>query len=224
MVFSVLMFPACILFGLTELLIPELARCKAAGSKGRIRYLVRRSLRLALIYGTVCGGILYLCSHDLSMRLYKNTQAGEYLQWFSLLAPMLYCDIVTDAMIKGLGQQKISVCYNIFTSALDLVLLFFLLPKYGIQGYFFSFALTHAINFFLSLRRLLKTTGQKLPVHTGVITGGCAIGSIWAAHWVSSSPIGALAFLMIFFSMLVLMKVVSKGDLLWIRGLIRIRR
>ena len=36
MVFPVLMFPACILFGLAELLIPELARCAASGSKKRI--------------------------------------------------------------------------------------------------------------------------------------------------------------------------------------------
>ena len=38
MVFPVLMFPAAILFGLAELLIPELARCAAAGSRQRIQY------------------------------------------------------------------------------------------------------------------------------------------------------------------------------------------
>ena len=48
MVFPVIMFPAAILFGLNELLIPELARCSAAGQQKRIRYLVRRSLRVAL--------------------------------------------------------------------------------------------------------------------------------------------------------------------------------
>ena len=60
MVFPVLMFPAAILFALAELLIPELARCQAAGSRNRIRYLTGRTLRVALIYGLTCGGILYL--------------------------------------------------------------------------------------------------------------------------------------------------------------------
>lgn len=46
MVFPVLMFPAAILFGLTELLIPELARCRAAGSSLRIRYLVKKACAL----------------------------------------------------------------------------------------------------------------------------------------------------------------------------------
>ena len=57
MVFPVLMFPACILFGLAELLIPELARCAAAGSRQRISYLVRRSLRTAMLYGIVFSGL-----------------------------------------------------------------------------------------------------------------------------------------------------------------------
>mgnify|MGYP003435194083 FL=1 len=39
MVFPILMFPASILYGLAELLIPELARCNAAGSKKRIHHL-----------------------------------------------------------------------------------------------------------------------------------------------------------------------------------------
>ena len=155
MVFPVLMFPAAILFGLTELLIPELARCQAAGSRLRIRYLVRKSLRVALLYGTLCGGILFLCSKELGMRLYQNRDAGRYLQWFSLLAIMLYLDAVTDAMIKGLGEQKASVRYNIITNIMDVCFLFVLLPKFGIFGYFISFFVTHAVNFILSLRRLL---------------------------------------------------------------------
>ncbi len=221
MVFPVLMFPACILFGLTELLIPELARCNAAGSQRRIRYLVRRSLRLAMIYGTICGCILYLCSDALCLRLYNSREAGEYLSWFSILTGMLYCDIVTDSMIKGLGQQKASVRYNIITSVMDLGLLFLLLPSYGIKGYFFSFVVTHVINFFLSLRRLLKITGQHIPLHIPVLTLSCAAGAVWAAHWVSSPVPKAIGFLLIFICLLVLMKVIGKEDLYWLRGLVR---
>lgn len=220
MVFPILMFPACILFGLTELLIPELARCNAAGSHFRIRYLVRRSLRLSMIYGTLCAGILYLCADSLCISLYGDGDAGRFLGWFAPLAVMLYCDIVTDAMIKGLGQQKASVRYNILTSVMDLVLLFILLPRYGIGGYFFSFAVTHAINFFLSLRRLLKITGQTLPCFVPVLDISCGIGSVWVAQWISN-PIGkALGFVLIFISLLTLFQIVSAEDWYWLRGLV----
>ena len=98
MVFPVLMFPAAILFALAELLIPELARCAAAGSSTRIQYLVRRSLRIALLYGCACAGLLFLLSKALCIRLYGSSEAGAYLRLYAWLAPMLYCDAITDAM------------------------------------------------------------------------------------------------------------------------------
>lgn len=220
MVFPILMFPACILFGLTELLIPELARCNAAGNQRRIRYLVRRSLRLALLYGTVCGCVLFLCGNELCMRLYNSEEAARYLKSFSLLTVMLYCDIITDAMIKGLGQQKASVRYNILTSVMDLVLLYFLLPRYGIVGYFFSFALTHAINFILSIRRLLKISHIKIPFHVPALTLSCGLVSSYIAQYLSAPILKASSFLLIFGSLLVLFRVIRRKDLLWVFGLL----
>ena len=220
MVFPVLMFPTAILFGLTELLIPELARCRAAESQLRIRYLVRKTLRLALLYGTVCGGILFLCADNLCIALYGSEEAGTYLKWFSALAVMLYSDLVTDAMIKGLGQQKASVRYNIFTNILDVAFLYVLLPRYGIAGYFASFLVTHVINFALSIRRLLRISRVKLPLHIPLLTVSAALAAIWAAGFVAAPVLRACAFVVILGCLLVLLKVVSKADIAWLKGLI----
>ena len=220
MVFPILMFPAAILFGLTELLIPEMARCRAAESHGRVHYLMSRSLRLALIYGTLCSGILYLSAPELCLSLYKSQDAGMYLRWFAPLTVMLYCDIVTDAMIKGLGQQKISVRYNILTSAMDVALLFLLLPKCGIKGYFISFLVTHALNFYLSLRRLLKITEQKIDLSAAIITMTCAVAAVGICAAVPSPWLRSLAFCAVFFSMLFLMRILGREDIHWLKGLI----
>ena len=220
MVFPVLMFPAAILFGLAELLIPELARCNAAGSKNRIHYLVRRSLRVAMLYGVTFCGLLFLLSEDLCLALSKSVDAGRYLRWFSLLAPMLYCDAITDAMTKGLGQQKICVRYNILTSTLDVIFLYFLLPKYGVTGYFISFLLTHLLNFILSVRRLLKITQESISIYIPAVVISVMLAAIWAASHLRS-PIGrALAFLMLLFSALYLLGIVRKEDINWIKGLL----
>ena len=220
MVFPILMFPAAILFGLTELLIPELARCRAAESHGRVHYLMRRSLRLALIYGTLCSGILYLAAPELCQSLYRSREAGTYLRWFAPLAVMLYCDIVTDAMIKGLGQQKISVRYNILTSAMDVAFLFILLPKLGIKGYFISFLVTHALNFYLSLRRLLKITERKIDLRAAIITMGCAAAGVGICAAVPSPWIRSIAFTAVFFSLLFLLRILGREDIHWLRGLV----
>lgn len=221
MVFPILMFPACILFGLAELLIPELARCAAAGSKGRISYLVKKSLRSAMLYGTFFCGLLFLLSEFLCNRLYRNDEAGHFLQLYALLAPMLYCDAITDAMTKGLGQQKICVRYNILTSTLDVIFLYFLLPKYGMMGYFASFLVTHLLNFVLSLRRLLKITGETIPFYIPAFTAAAALMAIMGASTFSGPVLRAVSYIALLCSLLYLLKVISKEDILWIKGLIR---
>lgn len=220
MVFPILMFPAAILFGLAELLIPELARCAAAGSQQRIRYLVKRSLRVALLYGCSFCGLEFLLSQELCLTLYKNAEAGTYLRLYALLIPMLYCDAITDAMTKGLGQQKACVRYNILTSSMDVVLLFLLLPRYGMMGYFFSFLVTHLLNFILSLRRLLKIVGNVISPRIPVLTAAATACSIFVASHVHIPLLRSAAFIVIFVCMMFLLQVLGKEDITWLKGLI----
>lgn len=224
MVFPILMFPASLLFGLTELLIPELARCNAAGHQGRIHYLVRKSLRIALLYGTTCAGILYLLSGELCQALYHSAEAGKYLGWFAPLAVMLYADTVTDAMIKGLGQQRASVRYNILTSSMDVALLFVLLPKMGVKGYFISFLVTHALNFALSLGRLLKITQEEISVFSGLLCLGSGVVAVAFCRLVPAPVPRILCFFAILCSLLYLAGILRKEDLLWIQGLLGIKK
>ena len=219
MVFPVLMFPACILFGLAELLIPELARCASAGSRQRISYLVQRSLKVTLLYGILFCGLLYLLADILCMTLYGSEEAGYYLRLYSLLIPMLYCDAITDAMIKGLGQQKKSVQYNIFTSVLDLAFLYLLLPHYGMMGYFFSFLVTHLINFLLSLCRLLKITGERIPLSLPFFALLSVIVSIEILQFLSAPAAQTLLYPVILGCLLYLLGVISREDFRWIKTL-----
>ena len=224
MVFPVLMFPAAILYGLSDLLIPEMARCNAAGSQKRICYLARRSLRLALFYGVACGGVLFLSAEPLCLRLYKSREAGAYLRWFALLTPMLYCDAVIDAINKGLGQQKICVVFNILTSAMDLAGLFFLLPIMGMKGYFISFLITHAVNAMLSFALLVKVTGFRIRLMIPFGTIISFFGAIWAAEFWPDLMTCVAVFLLICFFSLYLSGVLYREDLQWLLQLTGIRK
>ena len=221
MVFPILMFPAAILFGLNELLIPELARCNAAGSRNRIQYLAKRSLRVAMLYGCLCGGLEFLLADHLCLRLYSSIEAAKYLRWFAILIPMLYCDMVTDAMTKGLGQQNACVRYNILTSLMDVVFLYILLPHYGMGGYFSSFLITHLLNFLLSLRRLSKITELPLSLSTAAATGIATIVCLYLCSFPEQILIRCIAFPLAFFAVLTLFGVLKKEDLRWVSSLIR---
>jgi len=224
MVFPILMFPSCILFGLAELLIPELARCAAAGSQKRIYYLVKRSLKVSMLYGLLFGGLMILLAEPLCLRLYGSLEAGQYLKLYALLVPMLYCDALTDAMTKGLGQQKVCVRYNILTSAMDVFFLYLLLPNYGMDGYFISFLITHLVNFLLSLRRLLKISGISLPFHIPVLSLSAAMGAVIGASKISSSIGQCIAYCGLLGSLLYLCRIIGQEDFQWLLGLIRTKK
>ena len=221
MVFPVLMFPAAIVFALAELLIPELARCDAAGAHRRVKYLVKKSLHVVLIFSCLCCGVEFLLAKELTGWLYQSAEAGKHLRLYALMIPMLYCDAITDAMTKGLGQQTACVRYNILTSAMDVAFLFILLPRQGMMGYYFSFLVTHLLNFLLSLRRLLKTAKVKIDFTEVLLTALCAGAAIWISSGVATAFFKTIAFVLLFGSLLVLTGVVGKRDIIWVRGLLR---
>jgi stage V sporulation protein B len=133
---------------------------------------------------------------------------------------MLYCDAITDAMTKGLGQQKICVRYNILTSAMDVVFLYLLLPTYGMQGYFFSFLVTHLLNFILSLRRLMKITHMKLPLQIPAAGAVCAVCGVWVVSHLVSPVLQAVLYSVILMCLLYLGKIIRSEDVRWIKGLV----
>ena len=220
MVFPVIMFPAAILSSLAEVLIPELARCNAVGSRNRIRYLVRRNLRAALLYGLCCGGLLYLLAEPLCARLYPGEEIAPLMRRFALLVPMLYCDLLADAMTKGLGQQAACARYSVISNVLDVSLMFFLLPRYGIDGYFLSFALTHAVNFGLSLRKVLQIGGIQLSRYFALMTPACAVFAAFGGRCFTGPLRRTTAYLGLFFGLCFYLGLLGKGDIRWVHNLL----
>lgn len=161
MVFPILMFPAAILYSVSDLLVPELSRSRAAGRELRILDLTDKCLCMEMLFASAVAGFFFLYGDELGTLLYDSAEAGQYLRVFAPMVLMLYLDAIVDGMLKGLAEQIACVRYNTFTSALDVLLLVLLLPRMGIDGYVFSFALTHGINLILSLRRLLQKTGHR---------------------------------------------------------------
>lgn len=226
MVFPTIMFPAALLYALAELLIPELARCAAGGKKARIGDLTSKSLRLALLYGLSAGGILFTAAENLGLVLFDSPEVGALLRWFSILVPMLYVDAIVDANVKGMGQQVASVRYNTITSLLDVVFLWVLLPRYGLSGYYLSFTVTHAVNFLLSLSRLMKVTGLRPSFWLALRSILAWLMGLGIASFLPRSQgLGGIlflgsVFLLIFGLLLALTGVLGKEDLKWLRRLV----
>lgn len=227
MVFPVLMLPAAILFSLSSLLIPEFSRCAAGHRQPRVRYLARRSLRTALLYGLAVGSVLFSLARPLGELLYHEPDAGTYLRLYAPLVPLLYTDIVTDAVCKGLGHQDANARYNLLTSFLDVAFLWYLLPRLGLGGYFLSFAVTHLVNFLLSFRRLVLVSGIRMDLSPVLRAAVCTVAAALAAELLPQGS-GALGLvlsgsrcLLLLLFLWTLLRVIGPEDFLWLRTIFR---
>lgn len=224
MVFPVLMFPAAILFSLAELLVPEFSQCAARGSRNRVQYLAKQGLRVAMLFGLCAGGMLFALAKPLGELLYQDEQVGWLLRIYAPFVPMLYMDTLVDSMCKGLGQQNANARYNTFTSFLDVVFLWCLLPGLGLDGYYVSFAVTHLVNFALSLRRLMIASGIRISVGKPALAAVCTIAAGSIAALADGILFAGGCYLLLLGGMWYLCRIVGKDDLLWLRKLIGGRR
>lgn len=189
MVFPILLFPSTVLYAVADLLVPELARCRAQKNDLRIRHLAQTCLHMGVLFSALVAGTLYVLAEPLGYLLYESVDAGRYLQWFAPLIPMLYLDCIVDGMHKGLGQQVYCVRVNTLTNLMDVIFLFLTLPRYGIAGYYFTYFFTHLVNFCLSLMRLVKLTGADPGGRFLLATAAIVCSCIWfVRRFIPTSP------------------------------------
>ncbi len=61
-------------------------------------------------------------------------------------------------MLKGLNEQVSSMFFNIFDSAFSIALVYFLLPKFGLDGLLFVMFASKLLNTYLSIDKIARTT------------------------------------------------------------------
>lgn len=183
MVFPLMMLPITLLFSVADLLVPRLALCRAKNNDSHLRQITTRCLAASTLYAAAVAGLLYLLAEPLGLLVYNSAAAGRYLRLFAPLLPVLYLDCIVDGMHKGLGQQIYCVRINTLTNLLDVIFLFLLLPRYGIAGYYFTYVLTHILNFFLSLHRLLQLSGAEIRWQYLLGVGFSVIAAAAAVLW-----------------------------------------
>ncbi|MBQ4575230.1 MAG: oligosaccharide flippase family protein [Clostridia bacterium] len=164
MVMPLVTLPMALLSSMASLLVPELAGLNAAeDSEGMVKA-AKRACGFALIFGVGCAGVMMTFAGELGELLYNSADAGKYIRIMAPLIPIMYVDHIVDSMLKGADLQLQSMRINIADSMLCVLLIYLLLPKYGIMGYAAVLYISEMINASLSITVL---TG-KIPFEKGM--------------------------------------------------------
>ncbi len=228
MVFPLLLYPSAILTSLSGLLVPEIAECRSKGFENQINYVIKRVMKITLIFSIAVSGIMYAFAGGLSQLVYNNSDSMFFIKLLAPLIPVMYCDMTVDGILKGLDQQYYTMKYNIIDSALCVVLVYFLLPRYSVRGYVFVLFASEIINFFLSVRRLtIVSTVTVNPVYDILIPIACIfcsvsgvsvlaeITGISAAFSVFSLTLCIIASLAAYFALMYMFSCIKDEDISW---------
>ena len=218
----VIMFPAALLTALGEILVPRLTSAQVQKQKIGISYIVNRALRIGIIFSFGVAGVMLFYSNELGEALYKSTEAGLYIKIFAPLLPIIYIDCVTDGCLKGLGQQVYSMVFNVLEGVLNVVMLFFLLPKMAIMGYIVVMYIKEIFNATLSIHRLSKVTS----VDINIMMMLCVCGGVWGA-WMINAMVAAsfclavklCTYCIFYIALIYIINAITRDDIRWVLSL-----
>lgn len=154
MVLPILLFPACIIGVLADLIVPELTASQVQNDNAAIRSTVRRLLGLSIAFSGAVAAFMFIFADMLGIVIYDNREAGHFIRLLAPLIPLMYTDMTVDGCLKGLGQQVWSMGINVLESIVGLVLIWLYLPVYALKAYIGIIYFSEIFNFALSFGRL----------------------------------------------------------------------
>jgi stage V sporulation protein B len=231
MAVPIILFCISIPSAFSVLLIPRIAEHNTQKSRGEIRYIASRAYRMALIFSFGVASFLTLSAFLLGDALYPGTDASRYIYLLAPLVPIMYVDSVSDAILKGMGEQLYSMKINIADAAISVICVFFLVPRIGVSGYIIAIYLSEAFNTCASMIRVIKLTGYTVPVFRFAAVP--LILSVISANLTSvfykySSQLsyrtalilGGIIYTLTFLLLLIICRNLSKEELNYLKGLI----
>lgn len=162
MALPLIFFPASFLSAMSTLLIPEISSANAEHRQDRIRFSIEKALHVTFTASILIGAVFTVFSRQLGQLLYHNDEVGIYLRVLAPLTPIMYAESIVDGILKGLNQQVSSLKYSVTDSAVRIVLIFALVPYYGMGGFLFIMVISNLLTSFLNLNRLLTVTNMKI--------------------------------------------------------------
>ena len=196
--------------------------------------MIGRVWSLSMIFSLGVSGILICFSVEIGEALFPSTNAATYIRMLAPLIPIMYVDTATDAMMKGLGEQVHSMKINVADAFISVLLVWFLVPRFGIGGYIFTIYFSELFNTVLSITHLLSITHPPIRLFKwvykplfSIVLATCSVRLLLLLFPLSfSMPLPSILLhvgltVSVYLLLLRLTGAVDREDVAWFRSLVR---
>lgn len=161
MTMPILMFPCIIITSCAGLLIPEFARYNLKKDYSRMNEVTSFIFKFTSFFSICVIGIFLTFTEEICFFFYHNLEIAPFLALLCPLVILIYLDKIIDSMLRGLDKQVGVMFCNIFDLISTILLIYTLVPVFGIYGYIAIIAISEILNFTISLIQLYKVTHFK---------------------------------------------------------------
>ena len=136
MVLPFIMFPSTITNALSLMLLPKISAAKAENNSAYLRRCAILPIIFCLILGVGAWGGFFVLAPWIGNFFFHNKLCGEYFRLLSFLCPFLYCSSILSTILNGLGKTKDTLLHNSVSLVIQICFILFVIPLYGVKGYF----------------------------------------------------------------------------------------
>lgn len=158
MALPILLFPASLLSSVSTLLIPEITQSVAEKNNRSVEMAVEKVFSVTSVASFLIAAVFFTASYPLGQVVYGSDGVGYLIRALSPLIPFMYIDLIADGILKGLDEQTFLFKINVVDSFVRIILVLFLVPRFGMLGFLGVMVFSNLFTSVLALLKILKTT------------------------------------------------------------------
>ncbi len=130
----------------------------------RIKNVCNTVFNFTSVFSVLVMGIFFFFANDISLAIYNNIEVGKWIKILSFLVIFMYIDNIVDGMLKGINEHVSVMLCNILDLVVTILIIFFVVPILGMEGYILSIFVSELLNFSVSLYQLKRRVNFSFPL------------------------------------------------------------
>jgi hypothetical protein len=153
----------------------------------------------------------------------------------TVIAPFIYIEMVSDGILKGLGEQMSCLKYSMVDSIFRISMIYFIIPYKGLTAFIGIMIVSNIITSLLNFNKLIQVTNIKIEVSKWILKPFIAALAttllsktmyrylFFSGGYQTQGVIFSIAIaMMLYATFLVLIESISTEDIKWFRNSVRI--
>ena len=191
-----------------------------------VNFIISNVFRITFIISIFASGVFIAFSDEIGWIIYNNNEIGTIIKILAPVIPIMYLERIMDGILNSLNKQVILLKINLVDMIIRILIIYFIIPTRGIEGFIIVIFTSNILNFVLNMINVLKSTKLEFKLFSWVLKPTiCVILAVILSTYLSGNLVNKIIISMfIYFIMLILTKCIRIKDFNWVIDSFRLIR